>query len=53
MKLPMQKNQWPYLIMVGFLCAPALLLKGSLRGLQHPGTMQYAPELISWEEFDI
>jgi hypothetical protein len=30
----LRKYQWLYLILVGLLCAPALLLAGSLQGLQ-------------------
>jgi hypothetical protein len=32
----LRKYHWIYLIIVGLLCAPALLLSGSLQGLQKP-----------------
>ena len=33
--MQLRKCQWLYQILVGLLCAPALLLSGSLRGLQN------------------
>jgi hypothetical protein len=34
MEMRLQKYQWLYLIIVGLLCAPALLLRGSLQRLE-------------------
>jgi hypothetical protein len=35
MRMRLRIYQWLYLIIVGLLCAPALLLSGSLQGLQN------------------